>query len=94
MVKIWLPQALCSRACLKRLFPAHAASWHGAGRAGVDCHHRSRAQRGWDRAFPLEELVQCVSLCDITEPNAEAVEAYVTCPRSSTWKERSWVCCL
>lgn len=94
-VKIWLPQALCSRACLKRLFPAHTGSWHRADRAGVDCHHHSHACRGGDYAFWLEELVKCGSLCVTLQGlNTHAVEAYVTCGRSSTWKERSRACCL
>lgn len=37
------------------------------GRAGGDCHHRSRAQRGDDHAFLLEELVKCVSLSVILQ---------------------------
>lgn len=72
-----------------QLYPPEetVSSTHGAGRAGVDCHHWSRAGRGGDPAFLLEDLVKCFPQCDITGPNTKATEAYVTWPRSPTWKE-------
>lgn len=66
------------------------SSTHGAGRAGVDCHQRSRAGR--EVVIPLSYLkitAKYFPPCDITRPNTKAVDAYVTWPRSSAWKEKS-----
>lgn len=87
-VKIWLPQALYSHSCLKRLFPVHTEQ---AGQLLIVTMF-SCLWRLWSHSC----LKSCWSVfpSDVTGPNAEAVEAYITCPRSPAWKERSWACCL
>lgn len=58
VVKIWLPQALCSRACPKRLFPAHASG--EAGRVPI-------ATIVLVHGEVVVALVKCVSLCGILQ---------------------------